>query len=75
MDRSSFGQGQVCVAFRESMQLGIPVAATNLATGQLALRRTKFTLAAIGELLALVKEWNLPCPGTPGTSGGGSRKP
>jgi hypothetical protein len=72
--RSSLGLGQVSVVYRDSLQLCIPLAATNLAVGRLPIRRTKWTQEVIGELLFLVKEWNILCPGTFDRSGGGSRK-
>jgi hypothetical protein len=74
VQRPSLGRGQVFVAFRDSMQLCIPLAATNLAGRQFPVRRTKWTPEAISELLSLVKEGNILCPGIHDTSGDGCQK-
>ena len=72
--RSSLGLGQVSVAYRDSTQLCIPLAATNLAVGQISRKPTKWTPEAIVALLSVAKEANILCPGTHDTSGGGSQK-
>ena len=61
--------GQVWVAFREGIRLCLPVAATSLAPALPTQPRTKFTKPAVEEFLALVKEYALPCPFLPPTSG------
>jgi hypothetical protein len=67
--RSPQGTGPVWVAFREGIRLRLPVAATSLAPALPRQPRTKFTKPAVEEFLALVKEYALPCPLCPPTSG------
>jgi hypothetical protein len=63
------GDGFVEVRYRESLRLRVPLAATDRATFPLALPRTKLTLDAIRQLIALVKECHAPCPCPPAVSG------
>jgi hypothetical protein len=67
--------GHVVVAYRDFMRLRIPVQATNLAPDHTPLPRTKWTRAALLDLLALMKECDGPCPGLHGQSGAGSPTP
>ncbi len=62
------GPGYAWVVYRDSMQLRIPLAATNLGA---ALPRvpTKLTLEAIEDLLALAGESEVLCLPSPTTSG------
>ena len=64
--------GHVVVAYRDFMRLRLPVQATDLAPGNAAVLRTKFTRTALGELLALVKECPNSCPSDPEPSGANS---
>ena len=65
--------GFVLVAYRDSIQLRIPVPATSLWARHVSSSRTKLTKEAIHDLLALVKE-DQACR-SPRPSGQGSRKP
>jgi hypothetical protein len=67
--------GHVAVAYRDFMRLRLPVLATDLALKNTAALRSKFTRAALGELLALVKECAGSCPSDPATSGADSPTP
>ena len=69
------GQGFVEVLYRESLRLRVPLAATDRAPFPPALPRTKLTLEAIQQLIALVKECRTPCPSPPAPSGPGSPQP
>ena len=66
--------GHVTVAYREGMRLRLPVTATNLALGSVALPRTKLTRPALLDLLAAVKECAASCPDQRNASGAGSPK-
>jgi hypothetical protein len=61
--------GQVTVTYRDGMCLRFPVLATNLAPGNAAALRSKFTREALLDLVALVKECEVACPDHPGASG------
>ena len=67
--------GHVVVAYRDFMRLRLPVQATDLAPAHASSLRTKFTRAALSELLALVKECAGPCPSDPAASGTDSPTP
>jgi hypothetical protein len=64
----------VFVAYRDTMQLRIPISSTSLVQGQSRPFRTKWTREAVQELLSLVTEGDALCH-NPGTSGGNSRNP
>jgi hypothetical protein len=64
--------GHAIVAYRSCMRLRIPVQATNLPADNTRQLRTKWTRAALLELLALTKECQGVCTDHPGTSGNGS---
>jgi hypothetical protein len=64
--------GQVIVAYRDCLRLRIPVQATNLNPDNLLQLRTKYTLVALCELLALTKECDGACIDHPATCGDGS---
>jgi hypothetical protein len=63
------GEGFVEVLYREAIRLRIPLTATDRAASPPALPRTKLTLAAVRELIALVKECRASCPNSPAASG------
>src|SRR5205814_6416212 len=67
--------GYVLVAYHDAIQLRLPVPATNLASSQIPRLRTKWTAAAIQELLALFQEDRPPCRSRRKQSGRGSRQP
>ena len=67
--------GHVVVAYRDFMRLRIPVQATSLASDQTSRPRTKWTRAALRDLLTLMKECDGPCPSLHGQSGAGSPTP
>jgi hypothetical protein len=69
------GEGFVEVRYRQSLRLRIPLLATDRATFPLALPRTKLTLEAIRQLIALVKECHASCPNSPAMSGPDSPTP
>ena len=56
------------VAYREEMLVRIPVAATSL-RATLPVARTKLTLPAIKDLVALAAQCAVLCPPSPPTSG------
>jgi len=64
--------GHVTVAYRDGMRLRIPVPATSLAPGNVALTRTKLTRDALLDLLCVMKECVASCPDQPSASGAGS---
>jgi hypothetical protein len=68
------GQGFVEVLYRQHLRLHLPLNATDRVHAPLALPRTKFTLEAIEQLIALVKEYRNSCPNHPAASGPGSPK-
>jgi hypothetical protein len=68
-------EGFVEVLYRESLRLRVPLAATDRAASPLALPRSKLTLEAIRQLIALVKECHASCPSSPAVSGSDSPKP
>lgn len=67
-------QGHVIVAYRDFMRLRLPLAATSLAPVPTGSLRSKLTLAAVRELLALVQECP-SCPRRRKRSGPGSPQP
>ena len=67
--------GHVVVAYRDFMRLRLPVRATDLAPEPVSALRTKFTRAALGELLSLVKECAGSCPSNLEASGTDSPTP
>jgi hypothetical protein len=64
--------GHVIVAYRDDYRLRIPIAATNLAAGQVAPPRGKLTRDALRQLVALLKECQTACPQPPNASGADS---
>jgi hypothetical protein len=64
--------GQVTVAYRKGLRLRIPVLATNLAPRNAAPAPSKFTRAALLDLLSLVKECEASWLDHPSASGPGS---
>ena len=64
----------VLVAYRDSILIKLPVAATNLCSAARTPARTKFNAEAIEQLLAFVKECEQPCPANHAPSGPGCRK-
>ena len=66
------GAGFVDVLDHASLRLRIPLAATDRAFSPLVRRRSKLTLEAIEQLIALVKECQASCPSPPAASGTGS---
>jgi len=68
------GPGFVDVLYREHIRLRLPVSATDRAACPLALSRTKLTMEAIQQLIALVKECH-SCRNQSATSGRDSPKP
>jgi hypothetical protein len=64
--------GYVVVAYRDAIQLRLPIPATDLSSFTTRPPRTKWTLAAIRAFLALVAE-GTPCP-KPQPSGRGSHR-
>ena len=72
--RPLHGSGHVFVAYRDAMQLRIPIASTSLMVNPIPPPGTKWTPDAIRELLSLIQEDETPCP-CPKTSGRSSPKP
>jgi hypothetical protein len=74
ISRPPHGSGHVLVAYRDAMQLRIPVTSTSLMVNPIPPPGTKWTPDAIRELLSLVQEGETPwhCPKT---SGRGSPDP
>jgi hypothetical protein len=72
--RPPHSPGHVFVAYRDAMQLRIPVASTSLMASRIPPPGTKWTPDAIRELLSLIQEGETPCR-CPQTSGRSSRKP
>ena len=64
----------VLVAYRDSVLIKLPVAATNLSSAILPAARTKLNAEAIQQLLAFVKECEQPCRPNPKPSGAKCRK-
>jgi hypothetical protein len=69
------GPAHVFVCQGDHVRLRIPLSATNLAPRRQLLRPTKFTLEAIQQMLALVKEWETPCNNDSPPSGNVSPHP
>ena len=67
--------GHVVVAYRDFMRLRLPVQATDLAPKNASSLCTKFTRAALAELLSLVKECEALCPDDREPSGPGCPNP
>ena len=63
------GPGFVEVVYLEHFRLRLALNVTDRAVPPLALPRTKLTLEAIEQLIALVKECSSSCPGHPASSG------
>jgi hypothetical protein len=74
ISRPADSSGHVFVAYRDAMQLRIPVASTSLMVNQVPPPGTKWTPDAIRELLSLVQEDETTCR-RPKTSGRSSPKP
>jgi hypothetical protein len=74
ISRPPHGSGHVLVAYRDAMQLRIPVASTSLMVNPIPPPGTKWTPDAIREFLSLVQEAETPCR-CPKTSGRSSPKP
>jgi len=72
--QSPHAQGFVEVLYRGHLRLRLPLDATDRAASPLALPRTKLTLEAIEQLVALVKECRASCPSHPTSSGPASPK-
>lgn len=68
---SPHARGHVFVAYRDRMQLMIPIPATSLRPVRPDVA-TKLTLEAIQELVALAGESEETCPSSHATSGGAS---
>ena len=68
------GQGFVEVVYLEHFRLRLPLNVTDRAVPPLALPRTKLTLEAIEQLIALVQECRHSCPSQPASSGPDSPK-
>ena len=73
MATSPHARGHVFVAYRDRMQLMIPIPATSLRPGRPDVA-TKLTLEAIHELVALAGESEETCPSSHATSGGTSQE-
>jgi hypothetical protein len=67
--------GHVVVAYRDFMRLRLPVLATSLTADQTSPPRTKWTRAALADLLTLLQECDGPCPDLHEPSGAGSPTP
>lgn len=72
VSRGSCGTAHVTVRYRGDTHIRLPVHCTSLSDLGKNLIRTKLTVQAAGELLALVKEYEL-CPRRPRKSGATSR--
>ena len=68
VSRGNCGTAHVTVRYRGDTSIRFPVHCTNLSDLGKNLIRTKLTIQAAGELLALVKEYE-PCPRRPRKSG------
>jgi hypothetical protein len=75
ISRPTYGPGHVLVLYREHMHLRIPLPATDLASSPRPSHPTKLTADAIRQFLALLKEWDTPCPNDPPPSGDDSPQP